>query len=46
MSLSKQCNGLIGTNQLVEASKFEQKMKEFEGVCEPIIAKMYQQQHN
>ncbi|KAM0005019.1 putative Heat shock protein 70 family [Helianthus debilis subsp. tardiflorus] len=29
-------------NQLAEAEEFEDKMKELEGVCNPIIAKMYQ----
>ncbi|XP_010452091.1 PREDICTED: probable mediator of RNA polymerase II transcription subunit 37c [Camelina sativa] len=29
-------------NQLAEADEFEDKMKELEGVCNPIIAKMYQ----
>ncbi|KAL8249300.1 hypothetical protein R6Q59_006168 [Mikania micrantha] len=29
-------------NELAEAEEFEDKMKELEGVCNPIIAKMYQ----
>ncbi|KAL6496224.1 hypothetical protein OROGR_029482 [Orobanche gracilis] len=29
-------------NQLAESAEFEDKMKEFESVCNPIIAKMYQ----
>jgi L1 cell adhesion molecule like protein len=29
-------------NQLAEADEFEDKMKELEGICNPIIAKMYQ----
>ncbi|GKC77528.1 heat shock cognate 70 kDa protein 2 [Tanacetum coccineum] len=29
-------------NQLAEVEEFEDKMKELEGVCNPIIAKMYQ----
>ncbi|KAI7729295.1 hypothetical protein M8C21_018515 [Ambrosia artemisiifolia] len=29
-------------NQLAEAEEFEDKMKELEGVCNPIIARMYQ----
>ncbi|KAK8928761.1 putative mediator of RNA polymerase II transcription subunit 37c [Platanthera zijinensis] len=29
-------------NQLAEAEEFEDKMKEIEGVCNPIISKMYQ----
>ncbi|KVI11970.1 Heat shock protein 70, conserved site-containing protein [Cynara cardunculus var. scolymus] len=29
-------------NQLAEVDEFEDKMKELEGVCNPIIAKMYQ----
>ncbi|CAF2055977.1 hypothetical protein Bca4012_098362 [Brassica carinata] len=29
-------------NQLAEADEFEDKMKELESVCNPIIAKMYQ----
>ncbi|KAL0649251.1 hypothetical protein Bca4012_091942 [Brassica carinata] len=33
--------GLCG-NQLAEADEFEDKMKELESVCNPIIAKMYQ----
>ncbi|VAH81632.1 unnamed protein product [Triticum turgidum subsp. durum] len=32
----------LDTNQLAEADEFEDKMKELEGVCNPIIAKMYQ----
>ena len=28
---------------LVEATKFEDKMKELENICGPIVAKMYQQ---
>jgi heat shock protein 1/8 len=30
-------------NQLAEADEFEDKMKELEGICNPIISKMYQQ---
>ncbi|CAL4938771.1 unnamed protein product [Urochloa decumbens] len=29
-------------NQLAEAEEFEDKMKELEGICNPIISKMYQ----
>lgn len=29
-------------NQLAEVDEFEDKMKELEGICNPIIAKMYQ----
>ncbi|GFZ14906.1 heat shock cognate protein 70-1 [Actinidia rufa] len=29
-------------NQLADADEFEDKMKELEGICNPIIAKMYQ----
>ena len=29
-------------NQLAEADEFEDKMKELESICNPIIAKMYQ----
>ncbi|KAM0859867.1 hypothetical protein ACQ4PT_046905 [Festuca glaucescens] len=29
-------------NQLAEAEEFEDKMKELEGICNPIIARMYQ----
>jgi len=29
-------------NQLAEAEEFEDKMKELENVCNPIISKMYQ----
>ncbi|EAY89450.1 hypothetical protein OsI_10982 [Oryza sativa Indica Group] len=32
----------LDSNQLAEAEEFEDKMKELEGVCNPIIAKMYQ----
>ncbi|CAH9143197.1 unnamed protein product [Cuscuta epithymum] len=32
----------LDSNQLAEADEFEDKMKELEGVCNPIIAKMYQ----
>ncbi|KAJ3699401.1 hypothetical protein LUZ61_003106 [Rhynchospora tenuis] len=32
----------LDTNQLAEAEEFEDKMKELEGICNPIIAKMYQ----
>ncbi|XP_028793976.1 heat shock 70 kDa protein [Neltuma alba] len=30
-------------NQLAEVDEFEDKLKELEGICNPIIAKMYQQ---
>ncbi|GAU18297.1 hypothetical protein TSUD_201860 [Trifolium subterraneum] len=29
-------------NQLAEVDEFEDKQKELEGICNPIIAKMYQ----
>ncbi|XP_021995433.2 heat shock 70 kDa protein 2-like, partial [Helianthus annuus] len=29
-------------NQLAEVDEFEDKLKELEGICNPIIAKMYQ----
>lgn len=29
-------------NQLAAADEFDDKMKELEGICDPIIAKMYQ----
>ncbi|GJN31047.1 hypothetical protein PR202_gb19401 [Eleusine coracana subsp. coracana] len=32
----------LDNNQLAEVDEFEDKMKELEGVCNPIIAKMYQ----
>ncbi|XP_042030122.1 heat shock cognate 70 kDa protein 2-like [Salvia splendens] len=32
----------LDANQLAEADEFEDKMKELEGLCNPIIAKMYQ----
>ncbi|KAI3878192.1 hypothetical protein MKW92_002088 [Papaver armeniacum] len=32
----------LDTNQLAEAEEFDDKMKELESVCNPIIAKMYQ----
>ncbi|NP_001304254.1 heat shock cognate 70 kDa protein 2 [Vigna radiata] len=32
----------LDSNQLAEADEFEDKMKELESVCNPIIAKMYQ----
>ncbi|CAI9094371.1 OLC1v1030096C1 [Oldenlandia corymbosa var. corymbosa] len=32
----------LESNQLAEIDEFEDKMKELEGVCNPIIAKMYQ----
>ncbi|MHC5589724.1 Hsp70 family protein, partial [Escherichia coli] len=32
----------LEANQLAEADEFEDKMKELEGICNPIIAKMYQ----
>uniref|UniRef100_A0A453FWH8 Heat shock protein 70 n=2 Tax=Aegilops tauschii TaxID=37682 RepID=A0A453FWH8_AEGTS len=32
----------LDTNQLAEVDELEDKMKELEGVCNPIIAKMYQ----
>jgi L1 cell adhesion molecule like protein len=32
----------LDTNQLAEADEFEDKMKELEGICNPIIARMYQ----
>lgn len=33
----------LDSNQLAEADEFEDKMKELESVCNPIIAKMYQE---
>ena len=32
----------LDANQLAEADEFEDKMKELESICNPIIAKMYQ----
>ncbi|KAK4356542.1 hypothetical protein RND71_025513 [Anisodus tanguticus] len=32
----------LDSNQLAEAGEFEDKMKELESICNPIIAKMYQ----
>nr|QBS00806.1 HSP70 [Agave sisalana] len=32
----------LDSNQLAEADEFDDKMKELESVCNPIIAKMYQ----
>ncbi len=32
----------LESNQLAEVEEFEHKQKELEGVCSPIIAKMYQ----
>ena len=32
----------LDSNQLAEADEFEDKMKELEGICNPIIAKTYQ----
>ncbi|KAJ6432672.1 hypothetical protein OIU84_019836 [Salix udensis] len=32
----------LDSNQLAEADEFEDKMKELESICNPIIAKMYQ----
>jgi L1 cell adhesion molecule like protein len=32
----------LDTNQLAEADEFDDKMKELESLCNPIIAKMYQ----
>ncbi|KAI3861151.1 hypothetical protein MKW92_014242 [Papaver armeniacum] len=32
----------LDTNQLAEAEEFDDKMKELESLCNPIIAKMYQ----
>ncbi|CAM8967082.1 unnamed protein product [Rhodiola kirilowii] len=32
----------LDSNQLAEAEEFEDKMKELESLCNPIIAKMYQ----
>ncbi|KAG6485940.1 hypothetical protein ZIOFF_054507 [Zingiber officinale] len=34
--------GWLDGNQLAESEEFEDKMKELEGICNPIIAKMYQ----
>ncbi|XXG82396.1 hypothetical protein AAC387_Pa10g0355 [Persea americana] len=38
----KQAIQWLNSNQLAEADEFEDKMKEHEGICNPIIAKMYQ----
>ncbi|CAO2145234.1 unnamed protein product, partial [Urochloa humidicola] len=32
----------LDSNQLAEADEFEDWMKELDGICNPIIAKMYQ----
>ncbi|WP_248792615.1 Hsp70 family protein, partial [Escherichia coli] len=32
----------LDSNQLAEADEFDDKMKELESICNPIIAKMYQ----
>ncbi|MBT3021626.1 hypothetical protein PN41_18515, partial [Vibrio anguillarum] len=32
----------LDANQLAESDEFEDKMKELESICNPIIAKMYQ----
>ncbi|KAI3907132.1 hypothetical protein MKW92_040647 [Papaver armeniacum] len=32
----------LDSNQLAEADEFDDKMKELESLCNPIIAKMYQ----
>lgn len=32
----------IDANQLAEVDEFEDKLKELEGICNPIMAKMYQ----
>ena len=32
----------LDTNQLAEIEELEHKLKELEGVCSPIISKMYQ----
>uniref|UniRef100_J3LU82 Uncharacterized protein n=1 Tax=Oryza brachyantha TaxID=4533 RepID=J3LU82_ORYBR len=32
----------LDNNQLADVEEFEDKMKELEGLCNPIIAKMYQ----
>ena len=32
----------LDSNQLAEADEFEDKMKELESICNPIIVKMYQ----
>ncbi|KAK8510020.1 hypothetical protein V6N12_035346 [Hibiscus sabdariffa] len=34
--------GWLDANQLAEVDEFEDKLKELEGICNPIIAKMYQ----
>ncbi|XP_058764387.1 heat shock 70 kDa protein 4-like [Vicia villosa] len=38
----KQAIQWLDINQLAEADEFEDKMKKLEGLCYPIIAKMYQ----
>jgi heat shock 70kDa protein 1/2/6/8 len=40
------CNDAIkwlDANQLAEKEEFEHKQKELEGVCQPIVTKLYQQ---
>lgn len=32
----------LDQNQLAESDEFDDKMKELEGICNPIIARMYQ----
>ncbi|KAK8596660.1 hypothetical protein V6N12_065143 [Hibiscus sabdariffa] len=38
--------GWLDADQLAEVDEFEDKLKELEGICNPIIAKMYQQGHS
>merc|ERR1712080_771663 len=44
--ITKKCDGVIkwlDANQLAEVEEFQDKQKEAEGVCSPIMTKLYQQ---
>merc|ERR1712036_116018 len=45
-TISKKCEETIkwlDVNQLAEVDEFQDKQKEVEGICSPIISKLYQQ---
>merc|ERR1712110_739395 len=45
-TISKKCEETIkwlDANQLAEVDEFQDKQKEVEGICSPIISKLYQQ---
>jgi heat shock 70kDa protein 1/2/6/8 len=43
MDKCNECIKWLDANQLAEKEEFEHKQKELEGICNPIVTKLYQQ---